>query len=99
MRQSHIYLAIKEGKEEYGYPVELSCGMFGVSRAAYYRWLSGKKSNRELENEKIAELMEPPRKERFRKYKAGISAWSFCIGVLQRFISCITLISWDIVGV
>ena len=58
MRQSHIYLAIKEGKEEYGYPIELSCGMFGVSRAAYYRWLSGKKCNREKENKKIAELME-----------------------------------------
>ena len=58
MRQSHIYLAIKEGKEEYGYPIELSCGVFGVSRAAYYRWLSGKKCNREKENEKIAELME-----------------------------------------
>ena len=29
MRQAHIYLAIKESKEEYGYPVELSCGLFG----------------------------------------------------------------------
>ena len=58
MRQSHIYLAIKECKEEYGDPVELSCDMLGVSRAAYYRWLSGKKSTRELENEKIAEIME-----------------------------------------
>ena len=53
MRQAHIYLAIKESKEEYGYPVELSCGLFGVSRAAYYRWLSGKKCARELENQKI----------------------------------------------
>ena len=58
MRQSHIYLAIKECKEEYGDPVELPCDMLGVSRAAYYRWLSGKKCSRELENEKIAELME-----------------------------------------
>ena len=58
MRQSHIYLAIKECKEEYGYPVELSCELIGVSRAAYYRWLSGKKCARELENEKIAEIME-----------------------------------------
>ena len=58
MRQSHIYLAIKECKEEYGDPVELSCDMLGVSRAAYYRWLSGKKCDRELENEKIAEIME-----------------------------------------
>ena len=58
MRQSHIYLAIKECKEEFGHPVELSCDLLGVSRAAYYRWLSGKKCARELENEKVAELVE-----------------------------------------
>lgn len=58
MQQSHIYLAIKECKEEYGDPIELSCDLLGVSRAAYYRWLSGKKSTRELGNEKIAEIME-----------------------------------------
>lgn len=38
--------------------MELSCEQLGVSRAAYYRRLSGKKSARELENEKIAELMQ-----------------------------------------
>ena len=27
-----------------------------------------------------------------------IISWSFSIGVSQRFISCVTLISWDIVG-
>ena len=32
--------------------------MLGVARAAYYRWLRGKKCGRELENEKIAELVE-----------------------------------------
>ena len=58
MRQSHIYLAIKECKEEHGDPVELSCDMLDVSRSAYYRWLSGKKCAREMENEKIAEIME-----------------------------------------
>ena len=58
MRQSHIYLAIKECKEAYGVPVELSCDLLGVSRAAYYRWLSGKKCARELENEKIAGIVE-----------------------------------------
>lgn len=63
MRQSHIYLAIKAGKEEYNYPVECSCRYFGVSRAAYYRWLSGKKSQREKENERIAEIMEEIHKE------------------------------------
>lgn len=42
----------------YGDPVEQTCAIAGVSRAAYYRWLSGKKCARELENEKIAEIME-----------------------------------------
>ena len=32
--------------------------MLQVSRAAYYRWLSGKKSTRTVENEAIAEKME-----------------------------------------
>ncbi len=32
--------------------------MLKVSRAAYYRWLSGKKSSRTIENESIAEKME-----------------------------------------
>ena len=58
MRQSHLYLAIKEAKEEKNYSVEMSCAILGVSRAAYYRWLSGKKCARELENEKLAEIME-----------------------------------------
>ena len=38
--------------------MELSCKILGVSRAAYYRWMSGKKCTREQENEKIAELVE-----------------------------------------
>src|SRR5699024_467266 len=58
VRQSHIYLAIKECKEEYGYTVELSCKLLGLSTAAYYRWHNGKKCSREQENEKIAEIME-----------------------------------------
>ena len=51
-------MAIKECNEEHGDPVEAACELLGVSRAAYYRWLSGKKCARELENEKIAEIME-----------------------------------------
>ena len=38
--------------------MEISCEILGISRAAYYRWLSGKKCARELENEKVAELVE-----------------------------------------
>ena len=51
-------MAIKENNEVYGDPIEQTCTILGVSRAAYYRWLSGKKCARELENEKIAEIME-----------------------------------------
>lgn len=58
VRQSHIYLTIQECRKEFGYPVELCCGLLQISRAAYYRWLSGKKCRRELENEKIAEIAE-----------------------------------------
>lgn len=45
-------------KKNMGYPVEFCCGMFGVSRAAYYRWGSGKNCAREMENEKIAKIVE-----------------------------------------
>lgn len=38
--------------------MEQSCKFFGVSRTAYYRWLSGKKCARQVENERIAELAE-----------------------------------------
>ena len=58
VRQSHIYQAIRSCREEFGYSVEKSCKFFGVSRTAYYRWLSGKKCRRELENKKIAEIVE-----------------------------------------
>ena len=38
--------------------VEEACSILQVSRAAYYRWLSGKKSVRTVENEAIAEKIE-----------------------------------------
>lgn len=38
--------------------MELCCGLLQISRATYYRWLSDKKCRRELENEKIAEIVE-----------------------------------------
>ena len=58
MRQGHLYKAIKEYCAETGNAVEEACSMLYVSRAAYYRWLSGKKSPRMAENEIIAEKME-----------------------------------------
>ena len=43
---------------EHGYPVEKSCRILKISRAAYYRWANGKPSSRTAENERIADLVE-----------------------------------------
>ncbi len=45
-------------EEEKDYPIEAMCAILHVSRSAYYRWTSGKKSTRQQENEEIAELIE-----------------------------------------
>ena len=58
VRQGHLYKVIKEYCAETGNAVEEACSMLQVSRAAFYRWLSGKKSPRMAENEIIAEKME-----------------------------------------
>ncbi|MBR4992586.1 MAG: transposase [Clostridia bacterium] len=58
VRQIHLYKVIKEHCEESGNAVEEACSILRVSRAAYYRWLSGKKSARTAENEAIAEKIE-----------------------------------------
>jgi len=43
---------------EYGYPVESCCDILHISRNAYYRWLSGRKSRRQQENDRIGEIAE-----------------------------------------
>lgn len=54
MRQGHLYSAIRDC----AYPVDISCRILRVSRAAYYKWLSGKPSARAAENERISKLIE-----------------------------------------
>lgn len=44
--------------QEFNYPIQTVCNLLHVSRAAYYKWLSGKKSARTVENEHIAALVE-----------------------------------------
>jgi len=56
VRQTTQYETIKAYSDKY--PVQLCCKALNVSRAAYYRWLSGKKSRRTVENERIAEQVE-----------------------------------------
>ena len=58
MRQSSLYVSVRDCHEEYGYPIEPCCNILHVSRSAYYNWLSGKQSGREEENERIADLAE-----------------------------------------
>ena len=58
MRHLRQYRAIQECYREYHDPVEITCAILGVSRAAYYKWASGKLSKRTEENVKIAEKIE-----------------------------------------
>lgn len=58
MKQARLYEAIKSAVEEHDYPVESCCIILHVSRAAYYRWLSGKSGGRVEENKRIADIME-----------------------------------------
>lgn len=51
-------MSIRDCHEEYGYPIEPCCNILHVSRNAYYNWLTGNLSEREKENERIADLAE-----------------------------------------
>lgn len=58
MRQRQTYIAIRECHEGKGYPIEAACIILHVSRAAYYKWASGKLSRRVEENERLADKIE-----------------------------------------
>ena len=58
MRQRQIYVAIKECHEEKAYPIETACILLHVSRSAYHKWACGKCSDRAVENERLADIME-----------------------------------------
>ena len=58
MRQAALYETVTHYSTEEGYPIQLCCEVLHVSRAAYYRWLRGKKSKRAETNERIAEIVE-----------------------------------------
>lgn len=59
-RQRHEakYIAIKHFHEEKGWPIKWMCKKLGISRAAYYKWLHREIPEQELENLKLAELIE-----------------------------------------
>lgn len=58
MRHEHVYQAIKEEHEIYGYPICSLCKFAGVSRSAYYKWLHREIPENEILNKHIAEEIE-----------------------------------------
>ena len=46
---------MKELYEEYHYPIGTLCKKLKISRSGYYKWLNRKSSNRQIENEDLAE--------------------------------------------
>ena len=58
MRNGRQYHAIRDIHEEHGYPEASCCRLLHVSRAAYYRWRSGKESPRLAGNKKLAGQVE-----------------------------------------
>lgn len=57
MRKSNLCVAIRDCLVEYGYPVESCCDILHISRSTYYKWVLGKKSDRQTENERIAKTV------------------------------------------
>jgi len=53
-----MYRAVRECHSEKEYPIDEACSILHISRAAYHRWVSGKRSKRTAENEKIAEKVD-----------------------------------------
>ena len=58
VRQERQYRAIRDCHEESHYPIDTECRILRVSRAAYYKWKSGHRSQRTAENKRIADLVE-----------------------------------------
>lgn len=55
MRNGSAYEAVKTLSEEWSFPVWKLCEFLHLTRSAYYRWLHHPESQREQENERIAE--------------------------------------------
>ena len=48
----HDYKLIKELSQE-GWNIAFMCKILGISRAAYYKWLNSKPTEKQLEDERI----------------------------------------------
>lgn len=57
-RHEAKYIANKHFHEEKCWSIKWMCKMLNISRAAYYKWLHREIPEQELENQKLAELIE-----------------------------------------
>ncbi len=58
VRQTAIYLAIYEENQTHGYAISKLCNIAEIPRSSYYKWLNRKPPNNELNNHKIADIIE-----------------------------------------
>lgn len=58
-RQNRIidYGLIRKLHDEENYDIDFMCKELDISRASYYKWLNRKKSNRELENQRLLDII------------------------------------------
>ncbi|NBI31165.1 IS3 family transposase [Chengkuizengella marina] len=58
------YRAVQQLSTEKNYHITILCGLLGIHRSAYYKWLHREKSQRERENEKLMEQIKEAYEER-----------------------------------
>ena len=58
VRNNYIYTAIKEVHEKHHYPISSLCKISNVSKSGYFKWLKHQKTNNDIRNEKIANIIE-----------------------------------------
>lgn len=58
VHQISLYTLIRQEHEDNSYPIDELCHLAHVARSAYYKWLKRKEPMNEVENKRIAQLIE-----------------------------------------
>lgn len=59
-----MYLAIRSLNEMQSYPISQLCGIIGIQRSSYYKWLNRKESNNEKFNKELIPIIKDAYEER-----------------------------------
>ena len=77
-----LYQLIKHCHEEKGWPIDWMCRLAHISRAAYYKWLKRKPSQRELRDQtildRILEIEQQSRSWRKTNLPTKCSSFDVC---------------------